>query len=270
LGEQYDPKTAAALRRDLGLDRPLAMQYAVWLTHVLRGDLGRSIFTGDPVLSLVAARLPLTLELTGLGMATALAISLPAGILSAIRRNGAFDRAARVAATLLIAVPVFWSGILLILVFGLYLAWLPAGGGPSRYGYRALILPSLVLGLFNAGLITRMTRASMVEVLAEQFVVTAHAKGLPSRVVYAHHAMRNALVPIITVVGLEFGALLGGAVLTEQVFSLPGLGSFLIDSIYRRDFPLIEGATLVVALAVMLANLLVDVAYVFLDPRIRV
>jgi len=270
LGEQYDENTAATLRRDLGLDLPLPLQYGIWLGHILRGDLGRSIFTNDSVLVLIAERVPLTLELAGLGMAVALVISLPSGILSAVRRNGIFDRVTRIVTTVGVAIPVFWSAILLILVFAVYLGWLPAGGGPSRYGFRALILPSLALGLFNAALVTRMTRASLVDVLAEQFMTTARAKGLSPRLVYGRHAMHNALVPIVTVVGLEFGTLLGGAVLTEQVFGLPGLGSLLIDSIYRRDFPLIQGATLVVALGVMIVNLLVDVAYVLIDPRIRV
>jgi peptide/nickel transport system permease protein len=269
LGETYDETHAAELRQELGLDAPLPVQYVVWLGRLARGDLGHSILTKDPVLKLIGDRLPLTLELAGLSMIVALAVALPVGVLSATRRNGVFDSVARVASTIAIAVPVFWSGIMLILVFGLQLGWLPAGGGPSLFGYKALILPSLVLGLANAALLTRMTRAAMLEVLSEQYMTTARAKGLAPHVVYGRHAMRNALIPIITVIGLEFGTLLGGAVLTEQIFSLPGLGSLLIDSIYRRDFPIIQGATLIVALGLMLVTLLVDLAYAVVDPRIR-
>lgn len=269
LGDEYDEQRAAVLRAELGLDRPLPVQYAAWVGRLGQGDLGRSIFTKDPVRELIGDRLPLTLQLAGLSMAIAVAVALPVGIISASRRNSLFDSVARVMTTIGIAVPVFWSGIVLMLIFGLYLGWLPAGGGPARYGFKALILPSLVLGLANAALLARMTRSAFVQVLAEQYVTTARSKGLPARLVYGRHAMRNALIPIITVVGLEFGTLLGGAVLTERIFSLPGLGSLLVDSIYRRDFPIIQGATLVVAMGFVLVNLLVDLAYAVVDPRIR-
>lgn len=269
LGDEYDEARATRLRQDLGLDAPLPVQYTRWITRVARGDLGRSIFTGDPVLTLIADRLPLTLQLTLLSMSIALAIGLPVGIISATRRNGLFDTVGRIASTIGIAIPVFWSGILLILLFGLYLGWLPAGGGPSRYGFKALILPSVALGLANAALLTRMTRSALVQALAEPYVTTARAKGLPARLVHFRHALRSALVPIITVVGLEVGALLGGAVLTERIFSLPGLGSLLVESIYRRDFPVIQGAALVVASGFVLINLLVDLSYAVVDPRVR-
>lgn len=269
LGDEYDEDRAAVLREQLGLDAPLPLQYVSWLGRVVRGDLGRSTFTGEPVLSLVGDSLVLTLQLAGLSMIVSLVLALPVGMISAIRRNGVFDSVARVMTTLGMAVPVFWSGIMLILLFGLQLGWLPAGGGPAQHGFQALILPSIVLGLTTAALIARMTRASVVQVLGEKYMTTVRSKGLPTQLVYGRHAMRNALIPVITVVGLEFGTLLGGAVLTERVFSLPGLGNVLVESIYRRDFPVIQGATLVVAAGFVVVNLLVDVSYALIDPRIR-
>jgi len=268
LGSEYDPVRAASLRQELGLNAPLPVQFAVWLGNMARGDFGRSIFTHDPVLSLIVQRMALTGQLAVSSMAIAVAIGLPTGIVSAMRRRGMFDVVSRVLSTIGIAVPVFWSGILLMLLFGLYLRWLPAGGGPSQYGIKALVLPSVVLGLWVAALLVRMTRSSLLQILTEPYIVTAHAKGLARRLVYFRHALKNALIPIITIVGLEFGGLLGGAVLTERIFSLPGLGSLLIESIYRRDFPVIQGAVLVVALWFVLINLLVDLAYAVADPRV--
>lgn len=269
MGDEYQAARAAELRHELGLDAPLPVQYVTWVGRLASGDLGRSIFTHDSVVRLIADRLPLTLGLAGLSMAISLIVALPLGVLSATHRHSVLDNMTRIATTVGIAVPVFWSGILLLLVFGLYLGWLPAGGGPQRYGFRALILPSIALGLANAALLARMTRAAFVQVLAEQYITTARSKGLATRSVNYEHALRNALIPIITIVGLEVGALMGGAVLTERIFSLPGLGSLLVDSIYRRDFPIIQGATLIVALGFVLVNLIVDLAYAWVDPRVR-
>lgn len=269
LGDEYDEERAAQVREQLGIDRPLPVQYLSWVRDVARGDLGDSLFMRDPVLSLILDRLPLTIQLAASSMAIAIIVAIPLGTVSAIRRNGVLDIVGRITATIGIAVPVFWSGILLILIFGLELGWLPAGGSPDRFGYRALVLPSLALGLANASLLTRMTRASVVQVLGEQYVTTARAKGLHERTVYIRHALRNALSPILTVIGLEIGTLLGGAVLTERIFGLPGLGSLLVESIYRRDFPVIQGTVLLVALIFVVVNFLVDIAYALIDPRVR-
>lgn len=269
LGDEYDEERAAQVREQLGLDRPLPVQYLSWVRDVSRGDLGDSLFMRDPVLSLILDRLPLTIQLAASSMVIAIIVAIPLGTASAIRRNGVLDILGRITATIGIAVPVFWSGILLILIFGLELGWLPAGGSPDRFGYRALVLPSLALGLANASLLTRMTRASVVQVLGEQYVTTARAKGLHERTVYIRHALRNALSPILTVIGLEIGTLLGGAVLTERIFGLPGLGSLLVESIYRRDFPVIQGTVLLVALIFVVVNFLVDIAYALIDPRVR-
>jgi len=269
LGDEYQEDRAAELRRELGLDAPLPVQYAIWLGRVVRGDLGQSAYTQEPVMSLIGHSLQLTLQLAALSMLVALVIALPSGMISAVRRNGFFDSITRALTTVGMAVPVFWSGIMLMLIFGMYLRWLPAGGSPQRFGFQALILPSVALGMSGAALIARMTRSSMVQVLGEKYMTTARSKGLPPRLLFGRHAMRNALVPVITVVGLELGSLLGGAVLTERVFSLPGLGNLLVESIYRRDFPVIQGATLVVAVGFVLVNLLVDLSYALVDPRIR-
>ena len=269
LGLDYTPEQAAEMRRELGLDRPLVEQYITWLSGVVQGDLGRSITLNNEVRSIILQRLPTTLFLALAGVSIALAVSIPLGIFAAIRKDSWIDNALRVAAIVAASMPVFWLGILMIMLFAVRLHWFPAAGGISEHGARALILPALALSASFAALITRMVRSMMLEVLGEDYIRTARAKGLGSVGLYAGHALRNALIPVITVVGLQFGTILGGAVLTETIFNIPGLGRLLIEAASRRDYPLIQGVVLVTAFAFVFVNLLVDVLYVIVNPRIR-
>nr|PZN73363.1 MAG: peptide ABC transporter [Pseudomonadota bacterium] len=276
LGSEYTPETAQVLREQLGLDRPLHIQYLDWMGNVLRGDLGYSIFpfggvkySGEPVLNLIKARLPVTLSLTVGTMILALLVGVPLGMIAAVKRNTVTDNVMRIVAMIGISMPVFWFGLLLIMVFAMRLRWLPASGNFTTAGPQALIMPVITLGIAQAALITRMTRSTMLEVLGEDYIRTARAKGLRERAIYYRHALRNALIPIIPVAGFQFGALLGGAVLTETIFTMPGLGRLLVDSVFRRDYPVIQGCVLVITLFFVLTNLIVDVLYAFLDPRIR-
>lgn len=268
LGPEYDERTAIQLRRELGLDRPLIVQYLRWLVRAVRGDLGRDFISKVPVSEQIRLRLPTTLLLTGTTMVVALAVGVPVGVLSAVRRDSIADHLGRVVAMIGVSVPVFWLGMLLIIAFAVKVQWFPPGGSIREYGFRALVLPALALGLSFAALIMRITRAALLEVLGLDYVRTAQAKGVAQRVVVYHHALRNALIPIVTVVGLQVGALLSGAMLTETIFSLPGLGRLLMESVARRDYPLLQGCVLVTALLFVLANLIVDVLYAYLDPRI--
>jgi peptide/nickel transport system permease protein len=274
LREESDPATAAALRASLGLDRPLPVQYVTWLARAARGELGRSIRTNQPVSQAILERLPVTLTLAAAATVLALAVALPAGILSAIRRNSLGDVAGTVAALSGISLPSFWLAILLIFVFSVGLGWLPPLGWVSPLadpwgGLRSLVLPAVTLGTAMAAVVMRMTRSSLLEVLQLDFVRTARAKGLRDGRVLLHHALRNALIPVVTVVGLQAGALLGGAIITETIFALPGVGRLLVDAIFQRDFPLVQGVVLFLALNFLVVNLAVDVAYAVLDPRIR-
>jgi peptide/nickel transport system permease protein len=274
LREEADPATAATLRAALGLDRPLPVQYVVWLGRAARGELGRSIRTNQPVSEAILQRLPVTLSVAGAATMLALVIALPAGILSAVRRNSAADVAGTLVALTGVSLPNFWLAILLIFLFSVTLGWLPPLGwvSPARDlwgGLRSLVLPAVTLGAAVAAVVMRMTRSSMLEVLQLDYVRTARAKGVGEAAVLLRHALRNALVPVVTVVGLQAGALLGGAIITETIFALPGVGRLLVDAIFQRDFPVVQGVVLFLALNFLLVNLLVDLAYAGLDPRIR-
>jgi len=254
------------LRQRWRLNDPLPVQYAVYIGGVLRGDFGRSITTSTPVRPELVERFLRTLELAVAGIVLAAVIGGAAGIVSAVRRASLTDYVATALALTGISTPIFWSGLLLILLFSVRLEWLPAGGTGSL---RHLVLPALSLGLFGAGVLARQTRSGMLEVLGQDFVRTARAKGLPERSVVVKHALKNALIPVVTVLGDQFGRLLGGAILTETVFAWPGMGRYLIEAISQRDYPAVQGAMLVFAAAVVAVNLLVDLSYGLLDPRVR-
>jgi peptide/nickel transport system permease protein len=274
LGEESDPQTAAALRQELGLDRPVYEQFLRWLWRLLQGNLGRSIRTHQPVLHAILERLPVTIELTVLSMLISLVIALPAGIISALRRNSALDALSTTAALTGVSIPNFFLGVLLIFAFALWLRWLPASGYiPPWQGLtlnlKTMILPAITLGTGLAAIVMRMTRSALLEVLRQDYILTARAKGLTETAVIAGHALKNALIPVTTILGLQTGALLGGAVLTETIFALPGLGRLVVDNIFARDFPMVQGVVLFLALIRIACNLGVDIAYAFLDPRIR-
>jgi len=274
LREEADPAAAEALRKALGLDRPLPIQYLTWVSRVVRGELGRSIRTNQPVAEAILERLPVTLSLAGASTLLALAVALPAGILSAIRRNSFADVAGTLASLSGISLPNFWLATLLIFLFSVRLGWLPPLGYVSPFkdlwaGLRSLVLPAITLGAAMAAVVMRMTRSSLLEVLQLDFIRTARAKGLGGPRVLLRHALQNALIPVVTVVGLQAGALLGGAIITETIFALPGVGRLLVDAIFQRDFPIVQGVVLLLAVNFLLVNLMVDIAYAFLDPRIR-
>lgn len=266
---KFDREEAARLRRELGLDRPMGVQYLTWLGRLVRGDLGRSLASRQPVTDLIAEHLPHTGALTLGTMVIAVAIGVPLGMLSATRRGTSLDNLSRVTAILGISLPVFWEGLLLIIVFALWLGWFPVGGSMDQYGLRAMVLPCLALGTQPAALIARMTRSSMLEVLATDYIKTARAKGLGLARVYYVHALRNALIPVVTILGIQVGTLLGGSVLIESIFYLPGLGRLLLTSISAKDYPLVLGCVLVISVTFVLANLVVDMTYAVLDRRIR-
>ncbi len=265
-GDFATPETVAGIRAKWGLDRPLVVQYSVFLAHLLRGDLGRSIVSEAPVLDEILQRFRVTLALAAAGLLVALLIGLSAGLVGATRPYTAWDYGSMIVAMLGISTPIFWSGVLLILLFAVTLGWLPSEGVES---WRSYVLPALSLGFFAAGIIARQTRSAMLDVLRQDYVRTARAKGLPAPRVVLRHALRNALVSVVTIVGLEFGRMLGGAIVTETVFSLPGLGSFLITSIGKRDYPVVQGIVLWLAVVFVALNMLVDTGYAALDPRIR-
>ena len=287
LGQDATPEAVADLQRELGLDRPLPIQFMVYLGDVLRGNLGQSIFRGEPVLAAIGSRLPATIELAVIALAIALGLGLGLGVLAAVRRGSPVDVFSMAFAQVGVSMPVFWLGILLMFWFAVQLNWLPAVGrgdplvtavGAAIAGRPAgladalshLALPSMALGLGSAAVISRVVRSSMLDVLNQEYIRTANAKGLvPRRVVFTH-AVRNALLPAINIVGLRFGALLGGAVLTEGIFGWPGLGQLAVTAISQRDFPLVQGVVLVFALLFAVVNLTVDLVNAAVDPRIRV
>ena len=256
----------ARIRVELGLDRPLHVQYGHFLARLARGNLGRSARTSEPVLAELGPRLRATLALALLSATVATLLGIVAGTLAATRPYSAYDYGLSLLTLFGVSMPVYWLGLMLIIVFAIYLNWLPAAGAESA---GSLILPALTLAAFSVALIARMTRSSMLEVLGQEYVRTARAKGVGETLVVARHALRNALVPILTVVGLQFGTLLGGAVLTESVFGWPGMGLLLIDSIFSRDYPMVQGIVLVFSALFILTNLAVDLLYVAIDPRIR-
>jgi peptide/nickel transport system permease protein len=253
------------VRKDLHLDRSLPVQYVIFVRNLARGDLGYSTMSRRPVVLELRERFPRTVELTLLAMLIASVVGISAGIISATRRYSVFDNLSMLVALFGVAAPVFWLALMLQLLFAVHLGWLPATG---RGTFRHLILPSLTLGMATAGLIARITRSSMLEVLRQDFITTARAKGLAEKVIIYKHALKNALIPVVTIMGLQFGILLGGAVLTETVFAWPGVGRLLVDSILARDYPVVQGAVLVLAVSFVLINLFVDLVYAFLDPRI--
>ena len=273
-GEDRDPTVVAYLRQKMHLDEPLAVRYLYWIKGVLHGDLGESLRMQKPVLELILEKLPVTLELAALAIVIALAIGIPAGIVSAVRRNTAWDYAANGVALWGLSTPNFWLGIMLILLFSVTLGWLPASGFVSPFedlkaNLAALIMPAFVLGNAIAAVLMRHTRSAMLQVLSSDYVRTARAKGLSERSVILKHALRNALIPVITLGALELGTLLSGAVLTEQVFTIPGFGKLIVDAVFNRDYAVVQGVVLFTATAYILLNLAADIAYVVVNPQIR-
>ncbi|PBP67550.1 ABC transporter permease [Pseudomonas syringae Cit 7] len=273
-GEERDPAVMEYLRDKYRLDDPIPLQYLNWVGNVLTGDLGTSLRTEQPVTTLLASKLPVTIELAVLALLIALFIGIPTGIISAVRKGTAVDYGANVVALSGISIPHFWLGILLIMIFAVKLQWLPASGFVPMgedfgQNLKTLILPAFVLGAGLSGILMRHTRSAMLEVLRADYVRTARAKGLFPRTVILKHALRNALMPIITLTTLLFGELLGGAVLTEQVFSIPGFGKMIVDAVFNRDYAVVQGVVLCVAIGFLMLNLLADVLYRLINPRLR-
>ena len=268
------PAMVAELKRFFGLDQPWWVQYGQWVGRLAHGDLGTSWRTGKPVVALILERLPVTVELTVLAVGFALLLGLPAGIVSATRRDRAIDNVTRMGTLLGLSVPVFWQGTMLILFFSVYLRWMPPVVWVDfvtdpRRNLTIMLLPALCLGTASAANIARTTRSGMLDVLRSEYVRTAAAKGLTRRLVILKHALKNALIPIVTVAGLQVGILLGGTVVVEEVFTLPGVGRLVLWSIYQRDYPLTQSTILFIAVMFMTVNLVVDLLYGYLDPRIR-
>jgi len=273
-GEEKDPEVIAQIREQYHLDKPLPVQYGYWLAGVLQGDLGESMRIKKPVSELVAEKLPVTLQLATMAMAFALLIGIPAGILSAVRKGSGWDVGANVFALWGLSTPNFWLGIMLIFLFSVKLGWLPASGFVSpfedlRQSLATTVLPAFVLGNAIAAVLMRHMRSAMLQAMGADYVRTARAKGLFERIVVLRHALRNALTPVITLGALEFGTLLSGAVLTEQVFSIPGFGKLIVDAVFNRDYAVVQGVVLVTATVYVLLNLLADVLYVLVNPRLR-
>lgn len=266
LGEQATPEQIRDLRKALGLDEPLVTQYAWFLGHAVRGDFGTSIRAQRPALEVVLERLPATLLLTAGAFTFALSVGLPIGVISAVKRLSLWDHGSMALALMGQSMPVFWLGLMLIIVFSVHLRWLPVSGAG---GPQHLVLPAVTLGTFLIGLIIRLTRSSMLDVLGQDYVRTARAKGLAERAVVVRHALRNALIPVVTLLGLQLGILLGGAVITETVFAWPGVGMVTVTAINQRDYPVVQCAVFISAVLVVSINWAVDVLYHFLDPRIR-
>lgn len=267
LGEQASADTILALRQEMGLDQPYLVQYATYVKKaILQQDIGRSYVTNRPVMQEIMSVFPATFKLAISAMMVAILIGIPVGIISAIKQYSIFDTISMLIALLGVSMPVFWLGLLLIIFFTVKLGWLPASGFTS---VKHMIMPALALGAMTAAIVTRMTRSSMLEVIRQDYIRTARAKGQSEAVVVLKHALGNALIPIIAVVGLQFGHLLGGAVLTESIFSIPGVGRLMVDSIKMRDFPVVQGGVLFIAISFSLINLLVDLLYAYVDPRIR-
>ncbi|KAF2957171.1 glutathione ABC transporter permease [Thermotoga sp. Ku-13t] len=274
LGPQARAEDIARFRQELGLDKPLLIQFFIYLKRVLTGDLGVSLIYRQSVLSLILERLPVTITLSLCALTIAVSIGIPAGVLAAIKHNSLVDLLVTILALMGLSIPIFWFGMILIIIFSLKLGWLPAVGlgDPSKGIWDVVshfVLPSLALGILSTGTIARFTRSSMLEVLNQDYIRTAYAKGLRKSLILYRHALRNALVPVITVIGLQLGNLLAGAVLTETVFALPGLGKLMVDGIFRRDYVLVQGEVLFTAIMYIFVNLAVDIAYAFINPKIR-
>jgi peptide/nickel transport system permease protein len=268
------PEVREQLRKTLGLDRPLHVQYVTWLADIVRGDLGRSLRTGQPIVENLSGKLPITLELALLSIVMSLIIAIPLGVISALRRNSSSDFVVRLLGTAGLSLPNFWLATMLILIASRYFRWGAALIYVSPFedpieNLKQMLLPSLALALGLTAVVMRMTRSSLLEVLSQDYIRTARAKGLLERGVLYRHALRNALLPIVTIVGIQTGHLLGGAVIIEQIFGLPGLGWFLLNAIYQRDYPAVQAGVLILAIIFVLTNLVVDLLYAILDPRIK-
>jgi len=266
LGERAPEAEIEAMRERMGLNEPFIVQFGSFVFNAARGDLGRSLVTRRPVFDELYARFPATLQLAAAGVLVAVLMGIPIGIVSATKQYSMFDGMSMALALVGVSMPNFWQGMMMILLFSIVLGVLPSSG----YGtFMHLILPALTIGTSSAAIITRMTRSSMLEVVRQDYIRTARAKGLSERVVINQHALKNALIPIVTVIGLQFGYLLGGAVLTETIFSWPGVGRFMVDAIRQRDYPVVQGGVLLLALTFSVVNLLVDILYAYIDPRIK-
>jgi peptide/nickel transport system permease protein/oligopeptide transport system permease protein len=265
-GEFATPETLADIRQRFGLDQPWHVQLGLYAANVVRGDLGQSVRTRKPVAYELRQYFPNTLRLTLGAMLVALLIGIPAGIIAATRPGTIFDLLAMLGALIGVSMPVFWFGLMAILIFSVQLGWFPVAGTGTLWH---LVLPAITLGTSTAAILARMTRSAMLEVLSQDYIRTARAKGLAGRVVIFKHALRNALIPVVTITGLQFGGLLEGAVITETVFAWPGIGQLLVGSILARDYPVVQGAVLLIAVAFILINLIVDLLYGAIDPRIR-
>ncbi len=295
-GERATPEQVAALREQLGLNQPLPLQYLIFLGNLLRFDFGTSIISGVPIAEEIRIRWPATFELSVGAMLVAVIVGIPAGVLAAVRKNSALDNLTMSGSLLGVSLPVYWLGLLLIYLFAVNLHWLPPSGRLSieagfnfkpitgfyvldallQGNFKALqdvlahlVLPALTLGTIPLAILARLTRSAMLEVLSQDYIRTARAKGLLERWVVFKHALKNALLPVVTIIGLQFGTLLGGAILTETIFSWPGIGSWIYEGILARDYPVVQGGVVFVAIAFVLINLLVDISYAFLDPRIQ-
>jgi peptide/nickel transport system permease protein len=273
-GPNATPQALAAIRQDMGLDQPLPVQYGVWLGHVLQGDLGRSTLSGQPIIKLLQARAPATLELTLAAMFLSMLVAIPVGIVSATHVRGRLEWLISTLQSLWLAIPNFWAGILAIIFFALVLHWLPPGGrvaDGSNLGdsIKSLILPASTLSLYLAAALSRFVKFNLLEVFFDDYVRTARAKGLGPNAVMYRHALRNALLPVITILGVQFATLLSGAVIIESVFSWPGVGGLMIDGISNRDYAVVQGGLLLVVVLFIVINLLVDLTYAVIDPRIR-
>jgi peptide/nickel transport system permease protein len=274
-GEEADESGLEEIREKYGLNDALAIQYLRWVGHALRGDFGVSIRTRQPVAATVAAKLPITVELAALSILIALAIAIPAGAVAAVKRNSGWDVLMSGMSLGGVSIPNFWLGIMLILLVSVRLQWLPASGYVPPWedlldNLRRMLMPALVLGTGLAAVLMRQTRNAMIESLSADYIRTARAKGLAQPVVVVRHALRNSLVPVVTILGLQMGALMSGAVVTEQIFVVPGFGRLIVEAVFTRDYPLVQGVVLITASAYVLINLLVDVSYSVLDPRIRI
>ncbi len=267
LGDEPSKEAEEQLRAELGLDQPIIVQYGIYMANLLQGDMGESYKTGKSVFSEIISRFPTTLQLTIGSMFVAIIVAVPIGIISATKQYSLVDSFSMLFALLAAAMPSFWLGLLLILLFSVNLGWLPSGG--MNDGIKSVIMPAIAYGTQCAAIIARMTRSSMLEVIRQDFIRTAKAKGVKKKYVVRKHALRNAMIPVVTVIGLQFGNMLGGAVLTETVFSLPGIGRLMVDSIKGKDTPLVLGCIIFVAVTFSAVNLLVDILYAFIDPRIK-
>lgn len=274
LGGEYSPEAAAQLRENLGLDEPVFVQYGKWMTNVAQGDLGRSIATREPVTSAITRAVPKTLSITALAFVIGVVIAVPMGMVAALKRDSAFDYAASIATFAGISLPTFWFGIVFILLFAVKLGWFPSVGyvSPSDGLWpwlKHLLLPAMAAGIGEAAILMRFVRAGLLDVLGSDYIRTARAKGLSERRVIFGHAMRTAMIPVVTVAGLSLASLLGGLVITETVFSISGIGRLLTSAIFNKDYPIVQGVILLITLIFVLANLTVDIVYTILDPRIR-